>query len=75
MLVDSAGARPEPGTAAHYLRRARSVRISIDGNAHFCRGLLRTRYPGSGDDQVPRPRRLAHRPLLPLLTSPKGNPS
>jgi metal-sulfur cluster biosynthetic enzyme len=27
------------------LRRARSTRISIDGNAHFCRGLLRTRYP------------------------------
>ena len=23
---------------------ARSTRISIDGNAHFCRGLLRTRY-------------------------------
>jgi hypothetical protein len=27
------------------LRRARSTRISIEGNAHFCRGLLRTRYP------------------------------
>jgi metal-sulfur cluster biosynthetic enzyme len=26
------------------LRRARSTRISIEGNAHFCRGLLRTRY-------------------------------
>ena len=26
------------------LRKARSTRISIDGNAHFCRGLLRTRY-------------------------------
>jgi len=26
------------------LRRARSTRISIDGNAHFCRGLLKTRY-------------------------------
>ncbi|RRQ25304.1 iron-sulfur cluster assembly protein [Rhodococcus sp. Eu-32] len=26
------------------LRRARSTRISIDGNTHFCRGLLRTRY-------------------------------
>ncbi|HEY3464623.1 MAG TPA: iron-sulfur cluster assembly protein [Amycolatopsis sp.] len=29
------------------LRFARSVRISIEGNAHFCRGLLRTRYPES----------------------------
>jgi hypothetical protein len=37
------------------LRRARSTRISIDGNAHFCRGLLRTRYPGSEEDQVHRP--------------------
>ena len=26
----------------------------IDGNAHFCRGLLRTRYPGSESDQAPR---------------------
>jgi hypothetical protein len=26
------------------LRYARSVRLSIDGNAGFCRGLLRTRY-------------------------------
>lgn len=37
------------------LRRARSTRISIDGNAHFCRGLLRTRYAGSGADQTDRP--------------------
>jgi hypothetical protein len=37
------------------LRRARSVRISVDGNAHFCRGLLRTRYPGSESDQAARP--------------------
>lgn len=36
------------------LRRARSTRISIDGNAHFCRGLLRTRYEGSGADQTER---------------------
>ncbi|GAA4698117.1 iron-sulfur cluster assembly protein [Pseudonocardia yuanmonensis] len=26
------------------LRMARSTRISIEGNAHFCRGLLATRY-------------------------------
>ena len=36
------------------LRRARSTRISIDGNAHFCRGLLRTRYPESGSAQAAR---------------------
>ncbi|HET7799430.1 MAG TPA: iron-sulfur cluster assembly protein [Humibacillus xanthopallidus] len=28
------------------LRLATSVRISIEGNAHFCRGLLATRYAG-----------------------------
>ena len=45
------------------LRRARSTRISIDGNAHFCRGLLRTRYgPGErGRRQAPR----AGRPSFP----------
>jgi metal-sulfur cluster biosynthetic enzyme len=32
------------GDAALMLRLARATRISIDGNAHFCRGLLRTRY-------------------------------
>jgi metal-sulfur cluster biosynthetic enzyme len=55
VLVDQDG-RPYP--AEHVpmaLRRARSTRISIDGNAHFCRGLLRTRYAGSGADQADRP--------------------
>ena len=47
------------GHAAHQvmpaLRRARATRISIDGNAHFCRGLLRTRYPGAASGQTHRP--------------------
>ncbi|AKS32790.1 iron-sulfur cluster assembly protein [Mycolicibacterium goodii] len=48
VLVDHYG-RSYPADAAPLaLRRARSTRISIDGNAHFCRGLLRTRY---GDDE------------------------
>lgn len=42
VLVDHDGARPDDIPLA--LRRARSTRISIDGNAHFCRGLLATRY-------------------------------
>lgn len=53
VLVDHAGNGFSDVELA--LRRARSTRISIDGNAHFCRGLLRTRYPGSEHDQVPRP--------------------
>lgn len=52
VLVDHAGDPPDDVPMA--LRRARSTRISIDGNAHFCRGLLRTRYPGSEADQVHR---------------------
>ncbi len=42
VMVDHGGRRPDDVPLA--LRRARSTRISIDGNAHFCRGLLRTRY-------------------------------
>ncbi|MCW2817698.1 MAG: putative metal-sulfur cluster biosynthetic enzyme [Marmoricola sp.] len=63
------------------LRRARSTRISIDGNAHFCRGLLRTRYPGSEADQVNRPEGAepadaAHDPtFLPVPTVPAGTTS
>jgi metal-sulfur cluster biosynthetic enzyme len=63
VLVGEDGTRPPPEHAPLFLRRARSVRISIDGNAHFCRGLLTTRYPGSEADQAPRPE---DRPLLPL---------
>ncbi len=63
-LVDDHGRAYPPEQVPLRLRMARSVRISIDGNAHFCRGLLRTRYPGSEHDQAP----CAHddRPLLPL---------
>jgi metal-sulfur cluster biosynthetic enzyme len=48
VLVDHEG-RP-PADVPLALRRARSTRISIDGNAHFCRGLLATRY---GDTPEP----------------------
>ena len=63
VLVLDDGTRPDPAQVPVVLRRARSVRISVDGNAHFCRGLLTTRYPGSETDQVPRP---DDRPVLPL---------
>ena len=55
VLLAPDGSRPDPGSVALTLRKARSVRISVDGNAHFCRGLLTTRYPGSDADQVFRP--------------------
>ncbi|MBJ7291631.1 iron-sulfur cluster assembly protein [Williamsia sp.] len=47
VMVDHRGAGYAPAAVPMALRRARSTRISIDGNAHFCRGLLKTRY---GDD-------------------------
>jgi hypothetical protein len=65
VLVDPDGNRPSLAAVALFLRKARSVRISVDGNAHFCRGLLRTRYPGSEADQAPRPD-ADSRTLLPL---------
>ena len=54
VCVDEHG---EPWPAAELPRRlrfAKSVRVSIDGNAHFCRGLLATRYPGAADAQAQR---------------------
>ncbi|WP_228001914.1 metal-sulfur cluster assembly factor [Nocardia australiensis] len=44
LLVDEFGAVITADGAAKYLRFARTVRVSIEGNAHFCRGLLATRY-------------------------------
>lgn len=43
-MVDHRGRGYPPDDVPLALRRARSTRISIEGNAHFCRGLLRTRY-------------------------------
>ena len=54
VMVDHDGHGYAPEDVPLKLRMARSTRISIDGNAHFCRGLLRTRYPGSESGQVPR---------------------
>ena len=55
VMVDHTGSGCAPADAALLLRRARSTRVSIDGNAHFCRGLLATRYPGAEADQTARP--------------------
>jgi metal-sulfur cluster biosynthetic enzyme len=69
VLVDDHGNAFPHDEVPLRLRRARSTRISIDGNAHFCRGLLATRYPGSEADQVPRPEGAepGDHPLLPLV--------
>jgi hypothetical protein len=70
VLVNHEGHTYPPDAIPMALRRARSTRISIDGNAHFCRGLLRTRYEGSGADQSTRPdgaEAADHHELLPLI--------
>jgi hypothetical protein len=70
VLVNHEGHTYPPDAIPMALRRARSTRISIDGNAHFCRGLLRTRYEGSGADQSARPdgaEPADHHELLPLI--------
>jgi hypothetical protein len=52
VMVDHEGHGYAPDDVPLALRRARSTRISIDGNAHFCRGLLRTRYPEADHAQT-----------------------
>ncbi|MCU7730213.1 iron-sulfur cluster assembly protein [Actinoplanes sp. KI2] len=43
-LCDDTGAPLTPEALPGWLRFARTVRVSIDGNAGLCRGLLETRY-------------------------------
>ncbi|GGX73252.1 metal-sulfur cluster assembly factor [Streptomyces minutiscleroticus] len=68
VLVDEDGARVPPDGIPARLRFAHSVRVSIEGNVHFCRGLLRTRYPDEADAA-------SGRTLLPLLTADASAPS
>jgi metal-sulfur cluster biosynthetic enzyme len=44
LLVDDEGRALEPAGLPLRLRFARTTRVSIEGNAGFCRGLLVTRY-------------------------------
>lgn len=44
LLVDADGTPWPAEEIPLRLRRARSTVISIEGNSHFCRGLLKTRY-------------------------------
>ncbi|CAL9406628.1 hypothetical protein SUDANB145_01574 [Streptomyces sp. enrichment culture] len=75
VLVDEEGRRYPPGEIPLRLRFARSIRVSIDGNAHFCRGLLRTRYPRSAADQSPRAEEPYAEQLFHVTAPPKENVS
>jgi metal-sulfur cluster biosynthetic enzyme len=44
LLVDNEGQPISPEQATAYLRRMRTIAVSIEGNAGFCRGMLATRY-------------------------------
>jgi metal-sulfur cluster biosynthetic enzyme len=44
VLVDDDGVPVQADAVPLRLRFAKAVRISVEGNAHFCRGLLATRY-------------------------------
>jgi metal-sulfur cluster biosynthetic enzyme len=46
-LVDPDGRRIPQEAVVQHLRFAKTVRVSIDGNALHCRGLLETRYGGA----------------------------
>jgi metal-sulfur cluster biosynthetic enzyme len=49
VLVDEEGRALTADAVPMRLRFARSVRISMEGNGHFCRGLLATRYEDGGN--------------------------
>jgi metal-sulfur cluster biosynthetic enzyme len=53
LLVDADGTPWPTEEIELRLRRARSTVISIEGNSHFCRGLLRTRYALPHNDGRP----------------------
>jgi metal-sulfur cluster biosynthetic enzyme len=44
LVIDPNGKRVPKGAVVEHLRFARTVRVSIEGNAHHCRGLLAARY-------------------------------
>ncbi|MCW2540638.1 MAG: hypothetical protein JWN95_2363 [Frankiales bacterium] len=54
IFVDDDGQPVPQALVGHRLRFAQTVRVSMDGNAHFCRGLLTTRYPHAAAEQRPR---------------------
>jgi metal-sulfur cluster biosynthetic enzyme len=52
LLVDPDGKRVPKEAVLQHLRFARTVRVSIEGNAELCRGLLATRYSIPGEKEV-----------------------
>jgi metal-sulfur cluster biosynthetic enzyme len=73
LLVDDDGRRIAPDQVSKRLRYAKSVRVSIEGNAEFCGGLLRTRYSDDLTDTAgPNVDRYPARLGRPNLTEEEG---
>src|SRR5919206_3345079 len=53
-IVDPDGRKVPEETVVEHLRFARTVRVSIEGNAGLCRGLLATRYGLGEKEEVKR---------------------
>jgi metal-sulfur cluster biosynthetic enzyme len=52
LVVDPDGNRVPEEAVVQHLRFARTVRMSIEGNAELCRGLLATRYGPGAKERV-----------------------
>jgi metal-sulfur cluster biosynthetic enzyme len=52
LLVDPDGNRVPKDAVVQHLRFARTVGVSIEGNAELCRGLLATRYGVPDEEEV-----------------------
>jgi metal-sulfur cluster biosynthetic enzyme len=70
-LVGADGAPVAAESLAQHLRVARTLRVSVEGNAAFCMGMLRTRYglgePGRSEPSPAVSEAGAGRRLLPLI--------
>jgi metal-sulfur cluster biosynthetic enzyme len=52
LIVDPDGRKVPEEAVVEHLRFARTVRVSIEGNAGLCRGLLTTRYGLEGKEEA-----------------------
>ena len=52
LVVDPEGKRVPRDAVIQHLRFARTVGVSIEGNAELCRGLLATRYGRDQKEEV-----------------------
>ncbi len=52
LVVDPDGRKVPEAAVVEHLRFARTVRVSIEGNAGLCRGLLDTRYGLKGKEEM-----------------------